>query len=83
MDGNNNLAALVSTDAEFDHFEAVREEYEPALTKFVASAARDEMAALTEMSEKLPGRRTGTFAFVGADRDRRNQQESRSRMPRL
>ena len=66
MDSNNNLAALVSTDAEFDHFEAVREEYEPALTKFVASAARDEMAALTEMSQKLPGRRTGTFAFVGA-----------------
>ena len=66
MDSNNNLAALVSTDAEFDHFEAVREDYEPALTKFVASAARDEMAALTEMSQKLPGRRTGTFAFVGA-----------------
>ena len=31
MDSANNLAALVSTDAEFDHFEAVREEYEPAL----------------------------------------------------
>ena len=66
MDGANNLAALVSTDAEFDHFEAVREEYESALTSFVASAARDEMAALTEMSQLLPGRRTGTFAFVGA-----------------
>jgi imidazolonepropionase-like amidohydrolase len=66
MDSNNNLAALVSTDAEFDHFEAVRENYEPALSKFVASAARDEMAALTEMSQRLPGRRTGTFAFVGA-----------------
>jgi imidazolonepropionase-like amidohydrolase len=66
MDSNNNLAALVSTDAEFDHFEAVRDDYEPALTKFVASAARDEMAALTELSQKLPGRRTGTFAFVGA-----------------
>ena len=66
MDGNDNLAALVSTDAEFDHFEAVREEYEPALSSFVASAARDEMAALAEMSQKLPGRRTGSFAFVGA-----------------
>ena len=66
MDGANNLAALVSTDAEFDHFEAVRDEYEPALTSFVASAARDEMAALTEMSQALPGRRTGTLAFVGA-----------------
>jgi imidazolonepropionase-like amidohydrolase len=66
MDGDNNLAALVSTDAEFDHFEAVRNEYEPALAKFVASAARDEMAALSELGQGLPGRRTGTFAFVGA-----------------
>jgi len=66
MDKANNLAALVSTDAEFDHFEAVRDEYEPALTSFVASAARDEMQKLTEMSQSLPGRRTGTFAFVGA-----------------
>ena len=66
MDSANNLAALVSTDAEFDHFEAVRDEYEPALSSFVASAAHDEMAALTEMSMKLPGRKTGTFAFVGA-----------------
>jgi imidazolonepropionase-like amidohydrolase len=66
LDSANNLAALVSTDAEFDHFEAVREEYEPALAAFVASAAHDEMAQLTEMSTALPGRRTGTFAFVGA-----------------
>ena len=66
MDSANNLAALVSTDAEFDHFEAVREEYEPALADFVASAAHDEMALLTEMSTSLPGRRTGTLAFVGA-----------------
>jgi imidazolonepropionase-like amidohydrolase len=66
MDSSNNLAALVSTDAEFDHFEAVREEYEPALSSFVAAAAKDEMQKLTEMSKALPGRRTGTFAFVGA-----------------
>ena len=66
MDGDNNLAALISTDAEFDHFEAVREEYEPALAKFVGSAARDEMAALSELGQSLPGRRTGTFAFIGA-----------------
>jgi len=66
MDSNNNLAALVSTDAEFDHFEAVHDEYEPALPKFVASAARDQMEELTELSRNLPGRRTGTFAFVHA-----------------
>ncbi len=66
MDSSNNLAALVSTDAEFDHFEAVRDEYEPALSAFVASAAHDEMALLTELSTSFAGRRTGTFAFVGA-----------------
>lgn len=66
MDNDDNLVALVSTDAEFDHFEAVRDEDEPALGTFVASAARDEMATLTEMSRKLGGRRTGTFAFTGA-----------------
>ena len=66
MDSNNDLAALVSTDAEFDHFEAVREEYEPALSKFVANAARDEMAALDELSQGLSGHRTGALAFVGA-----------------
>ncbi len=66
MDSNNNLVALVSTDAEFDHFEAVRDEYEPALSSFVASAAHDEMALLTELSTSAAGRRTGTFAFVGA-----------------
>jgi imidazolonepropionase-like amidohydrolase len=66
MDSNNNLAALVSTDAEFDHFEAVREEYEPALAEFVANAARDEMAALTELSQGLSGHRSGTLAFIGA-----------------
>jgi Amidohydrolase family len=66
MDANNNLAALVSTDAEFDHFEAVRDEYEPCLATFVASSARDQMQALTELSRNLPGRRTGAFAFVHA-----------------
>ena len=66
MDESNNLAALVSTDAEFDHFEAVRDEYEPALSAFVASAAHDEMALLTELSTSFAGRKTGTFAFVGA-----------------
>jgi len=65
-DADNNLAALVSTDAEFDHFEAVREEYESGLASFVASAARDEMVALTELSARFPGRRTGTLAFTGA-----------------
>ncbi len=66
LDAHNNLAALVTRDAEFDHFEALREEYEPALNDFVAAAAGDEMAELAELSRSLPGRRTGDFAFTGA-----------------
>ncbi len=66
MDSANNLVALVSTDAEFDHFEAVRDEDDSALAQFVASAARDGMAALTELSANFSDRQTGTLAFVGA-----------------
>ena len=66
MDQQNNLAALVTRDAEFDHFEAIRGEYEPALKDFVTNAAKDEMAELLDLSRQLPGRKTGTLAFTGA-----------------
>ncbi len=66
MDKQDNLVAVVTRDAEFDHFEAVRDEYEPALKDFVSSAAKDEMAELLDLSRQLPGRRTGTLAFTGA-----------------
>ena len=66
MDSNNNLAALVSTDAEFDHFEAVREEYEPALAQVRRQRRARRNGCAHRDEQKLPGRRTGTFAFVGA-----------------
>ena len=66
MDREGSLAALVTRDAEFDHFEAVRDDLEPALFAFIASAARDEMGELEELSASLPGRRAGTLAFTGA-----------------
>jgi imidazolonepropionase-like amidohydrolase len=50
MDEHQNLAALVSTDAEFDHFEAVREEYEPALATFIQTAAKENLAALAKLA---------------------------------
>lgn len=52
MDEHQNLAALISTDAEFDHFEAVREEYEPALATFIQSAAKENLAALARLTAK-------------------------------
>ena len=66
MDAEGNLAALASTDAEFDHFEAVREEYESALNAFVSSAARDNMAALLSLSQRLSPSASGPIAITGA-----------------
>jgi imidazolonepropionase-like amidohydrolase len=66
MDDHDNLAALVTRDAEFDHFEAIRQGYEPALEQFVSAAARDAVASLAETARAIPGRMTGTFAVVGA-----------------
>jgi hypothetical protein len=52
MDEHGDLAALVSTDAEFDHFEAVRDVYEPALAMFIQTAAKDNLAALAKLTAK-------------------------------
>jgi imidazolonepropionase-like amidohydrolase len=66
MDDHDQLAAVVTRDAEFDHFEAVREAYEPALADFVSAGARDEIASLAEIDKSLPGRKTGALAITGA-----------------
>ena len=65
LDSKGDLAAVVSIDAEFDHFEAVREPYEGALATFVSSAARDNMAALASLSQRLSPPKTGPLAIVG------------------
>jgi hypothetical protein len=65
FDANRNLVAAVSIDAEFDHFEAMREGYESALGKLVAIAGTDGMAALAEISQKISGSRAETLAIVG------------------
>jgi cytosine/adenosine deaminase-related metal-dependent hydrolase len=65
FDAKRNLVAAVTTDAEFDHFEAIRDGYESALGKFVGIAGADNMAALSEMAKKLPGNREETLAIVG------------------
>ncbi len=66
LDSNQQLVAVISIDAESDHFEALREGYEAALPVLLASAGRDEMAALAEIARAFPGRRTGKLALVGA-----------------
>src|SRR3954453_11866173 len=41
FDSNRSLIAAITTDAEFDHFEAIREGYESALADFVGRAGAD------------------------------------------
>jgi imidazolonepropionase-like amidohydrolase len=65
FDSSRNLVAAVSIDAEFDHFEAIREGYEGALGKLVAIAGTDGMAALADISKKISGSRAEMLAIVG------------------
>jgi len=50
LDDHEQLAGLVSTDAEFDHFEAVRDTYEPALASFIQKAAQNNLDALAKLA---------------------------------
>jgi imidazolonepropionase-like amidohydrolase len=66
FDHSLNLIASVTTDAEFDHFEAVRDGYESALGTFVGRAGADNMAALADISKGISGSRSPKIAVVGA-----------------
>ena len=62
---SHNLVAEISTDAEFDHFEAIRDGYESGLGTFVGRAGADEMAALADLSKGISGSRAEKIALVG------------------
>ncbi len=66
FDGQQRLVAAVTTDAEFDHFEAIAEGYEPLLKSFIAEAGQDGMAVLAELSRGLRVEQKGPLAIVGA-----------------
>jgi imidazolonepropionase-like amidohydrolase len=66
LDDSQNLMALVSADAEFDHFEAVREPYEANLQVFIAAAVKADLSALAKLtatSRMAPARK---LAILGA-----------------
>ena len=65
FDANRNLVAAVTVDAEFDHFEAIRDGYESGLGTFVGRAGSDGMEALAELSKGISGSRAETIAIVG------------------
>lgn len=66
MDQARNLAALVSTDAEFDHFEAVREPYESSLGVFIAAAVKAELAELARLTGTASAAPAARLAITGA-----------------
>jgi imidazolonepropionase-like amidohydrolase len=65
MDGQDHLVALVSMDAEMDHFEAVAEAYEDGLATFVADAARDGMANLAKVASSFISEPAAVTAIMG------------------
>jgi imidazolonepropionase-like amidohydrolase len=66
MDDARNLVALVSTDAEFDHFEAVREPYEDSLGTFIAAAVQSNLAALAKLTSTARTAPARKLAIIGA-----------------
>jgi len=50
MDDAQNLVGLVSTDAEFDHFEAIRQSYQEHLGTFIAAAVQADLGALAKLT---------------------------------
>ena len=64
---SDNLVALVGVDSEFDHFEALREEYLPLLGFFVGKAAEDNMAALAEISNRTSPQQKGSLVITNAN----------------
>jgi imidazolonepropionase-like amidohydrolase len=65
FNAHHDLAALITLDAEFDHFEAIRDGYEGALGTFVSRAGADGMAALASMSKEVSTSGNSTIALVG------------------
>jgi imidazolonepropionase-like amidohydrolase len=66
IDEAENLVALVSTDAEFDHFEAIREPYESSLDAFISSAVQSNLAALDKLTASARVAPARKLAIVGA-----------------
>jgi imidazolonepropionase-like amidohydrolase len=65
FDSSDHLVALVSVDAEMDHFEAVAEGYEDGLPAFVTGAARDGMANLAKVASEFSKSAPPVTAIVG------------------
>ena len=66
MDDAQDLAALVSIDAEFDHFEALRDAYVNDLSTFISAAVKNNLSALKTLSDPARMRPARVLAISGA-----------------
>ena len=67
LDEAGRLVAVVTRDAEFDHFEAVREGFTPLLSELMVRAGADGMAWLAEVGKSAAQGPAGPLALVGGD----------------
>ncbi len=65
MNSKNQLAAVMTRDAEFDHFEAVAPEYKNYLPKFAGLAGQDATLELAKTIQGLGSDASETYALVG------------------
>jgi imidazolonepropionase-like amidohydrolase len=66
LDDAQNLVALISIDAEFDHFEALREAYATDLGTFIAAAVENNLGALARVTAKAKTAPAKKLAITGA-----------------
>jgi imidazolonepropionase-like amidohydrolase len=66
IDRKGRLIALVGTDTEFDHFEAVRDGFEEALPHFIRMGAMDQLRNLSRDDQDPSLAGTAMFAVSGA-----------------
>ena len=64
-DPNGDRVAVVGRDAEFDHFEAVRDGYQAGLATLIRSSAADGMAVLTELARRTQPPLSPVVAITG------------------
>ncbi|MCY0986973.1 amidohydrolase family protein [Nannocystis sp. ILAH1] len=67
LDDAGRLVAVVTRDAEFDHFEAAREGFVALLPELVSRAGADGVAWLSEVGQAAVRGPAGVVALVGAD----------------
>ena len=65
FDAQQRLVAVITTDGEMDHFEAIREDYEDALGEFIGRASQGASASLARQAKGAVSGPRRDIALVG------------------